>query len=1074
MTNDRRPSFVGALRAASFALLALCLPACDDPTCVFGGNCFGSEDNEGALGSTAVAPVDGELLLAAAPTLLEIQPDGGAARNPATPVALVFSESMSSAATLEAFEIVDTQTNFAAAATTVLAADGRVLVLFPTPPLAQGSYAVRLAAGAGPLDLTGQALGVAQDADLATFTIAGAMNLPAEPSVVLLFPLDGSTNNGPTAEIVCVFDREVRPPLDLATGWDVKVQEVGSMVAVDPAFDPDPMPLTVAGFLGVPIPDPRMWTWRSVDGDEPQRLGRSGAEVTVTVSDPMAPFVDDANPSQTVAETASTFTLSLAPQPFAGLLNPGFEPQDAIGIANVDGLAGMQSLALQVDFEPDDLAQAGDVLTVFFVGTDPTDALNTIAFSRSIVLSGAGGIASAEISLADLDFLRSTEPLGARVADGAVRFAVRLERGGDQGHVRILDVDLLDAGVQDPVVDLVRPELLLLDGQVALTDEFRSDVLDLTVAGHADVGPGDFVRAALVTTSMSDNATMVGVVPPVVGSALSVVDAGSGPTPSSMFLAAPVPVGRLPAASGTLTFTLTVFDRALNSVELPVTLAFRQRGAVGSTPLDPTDPAPLTVEVFDAQTLEPIEGALVYSHAEVDDGMGNLSYPLLGGGASVSNAGGFASVPHHDATQAATLVTVVVGGFDVFTFHGVPTTSLSIPLTPAQVTLGTETNSVLVAPDVNISTLVRRVGDTRRIETAFPTRNTLNTPGTTEFDFDSTLLRPFRLGAQSFLAGIRDADIANVGKDRLVKAFELRVPVDGQELPLSVSEGAFQVTRTLDDPGGPPADVAKSVADVQLTAETIVGIDPENLELDFHYLDQPLVEVEATLPGIDRPVPVGLGTAYDVTGNPRRWNLRSAYAGMADPPNPQAPFEGVLRLRAELREDDPSSTEAAVIVGLRPNVDDLAGLAPLRPPDAPVVTSIPTDGSGSLASQGFDLAFTDVVTDGSGLLLDGRGLHRVTLTEDLAGMPGRRWELFKLDVGGAAEVSVHFPDLSPDPSPIQSGATATTGVRISTFAWESFPAFDPLDALPDVFLWSDLGREVEAFTHSREFTFTLL
>jgi hypothetical protein len=262
--------------------------------------------------------------------------------------------------------------------------------------------------------------------------------------------------------------------------------------------------------------------------------------------------------------------------------------------------------------------------------------------------------------------------------------------------------------------------------------------------------------------------------------------------------------------------------------------------------------------------------------------------------------------------------------------------------------------------------------------------------------------------------------------------------------------------------------VAQSVTDVQLMADTIVGIDPENLESEFQYGAQPLIEVEATLPGMDRPVPVGLGTAYDVGGNPRRWDLRSAYAGAADPANPDSPFDAELRLRAEIREDDPMSASPAAVSVIRPDLADLAALAPLRLPDAPVVTPPPM---GMIAASTLDVTFSDVIGNASGLALDGRGIYAVTLTEDLAGLPGRKWVLWRRDAVGAAPVTVRFPHLFPDPTPIQT--MATTDVDVTAYAWETFPLFDPMDAEPDLLLWSDIARESEIVSRSATLSFTL-
>jgi hypothetical protein len=289
-----------------------------------------------------------------------------------------------------------------------------------------------------------------------------------------------------------------------------------------------------------------------------------------------------------------------------------------------------------------------------------------------------------------------------------------------------------------------------------------------------------------------------------------------------------------------------------------------------------------------------------------------------------------------------------------------------------------------------------------------------------------------------------------------------------------LSTGTLTVNRLLDDPLGPSGDVAKSVTDVQVDATAIMGMNPENLQDDTQYGRQPLVAIEATMPGVDRPLPVGMGTAYDVSGNPRLWDLRSAYAGAADPTTGSlvGKIDPDLHLRVELREEDSMTMLPAATSGLRPALSQLAGLDPLLVPDVPEVVSIPTDGSGMLTAPGFDLTFRDEIDDSTGLSLDGHGLYRVVLTEDLSGLPGRRWVLVALDSAMATTQTVHFPDLSPDPVPLQTGGAATT-VRVSSYAYEAFPIFDPMDAEPDVFLWSDVAREVEAYAHTADVPFTL-
>ena len=1056
----------------ALALTLVCglISGCDDPTCVFAGNCFAVPLlAEGALGGSAVEPIDGELIRTGDPTITESQPSG-AGRSASTPIVLFFSESMAPDSVTSAFEVIDVFTMFPVLSSAFLLAEGRVLVILPSASLPAGDYTVRLVNGATLLDLGGAEVDFDASVDFAEFTV-GATAV-TKPVVVAVYPPDVSVGASSSPEIVCLFDRPMAAPINLMAGWDVMVRPAGSMVTAAPLFDPDPAPVMRPGFLGFTLPEPRVWTWQSLDGGDPARLETSAGVVSVSVSPVGARFTDSLDMGQFADESAFSFTLAAAPQPMFGTLNPGREPQDAIGIANLDGITVMNNLELQVDFEADDLAMDGDVLTVFMFGTDPTDAANTIAFSRSITLNPGMAVMSASILLPDLDLTSTTAPLAARFADGLVRFAMRLERGGEEGYLRLLDVDMVADGTQDPVLDTVRPELILLDGQMVDTDTFASDQTDLVVVGHADVDAGDFIRGAEVTTAgMGDNITTPGVIPEVLGSADSVIDDGMGPMLSSFFIAAPVTIGRLTPNTAAFNATVTVYDQALNASTTSLVVPFVQRGAVGSNPINPADMNPLIVEVYNSETLLPVQAALVYSHAEVDDGFGNLTYPMLSAGGLPTDVNGIVNtLPHHNAAQVSTLVTVVAAGFDVFTFHGLPTDRLSIPLSPVQQIFAAETNSLLVDPSVDLSTFARRVGDTRRIDLVFPTEMSSSAPGGTSFDFNTTLLRPFRYGAQTLTAGIIDANPLNASKDRLVKAFEIRVPVDGQEQAVNFSAGAFSVSQLLDDAAAPISNIAKAVADVGVTATGIVGMDPTNLVNDADYARQPLVMVEATMAGIDRPLSVGMGTAYDVMADPMSWDLRSAYAGAVDPTTGSlaSVLDADLHLRVELREEDGTTMLPLAVSGMRPAIAQLGALDPLVMPDVPVVTSMATDGTGVLVTPGFNLTFDDAIDNGSGLTLDGRGLYRVVITELLMGVPGRRWELYKLDATGAASTSVHFPDLGPDPVPLQTGG-ATSAVQVSSFAWEAFPTFAPTETL----LWSDIGREVESYAHTEIVPFLL-
>ena len=95
-----------------------------------------------------------------------------------------------------------------------------------------------------------------------------------------------------------------------------------------------------------------------------------------------------------------------------------------------------------------------------------------------------------------------------------------------------------------------------------------------------------------------------------------------------------------------------------------------------------------------------------------------------------------------------------------------------------------------------------------------------------------------------------------------------------------------------------------------------------------------------------------------------------------------------------------------------------------------------------------DLSFADVFPDSLGLP---GGLYRVTVVDGA----GRAWTIWRLDQPDAAgpDAVVHLPFLG-GVFPLAAGDLS---VRISAFAWVSFD--------PGLFLWSDVEREHELFSH---------
>src|SRR5689334_21787863 len=91
-----RTQLLRVLATTTLAAAALWLPGCDNPACVFGGDCFGNSST-GALGTApASVPSNGEWLTPAAPEFDRVLPTGSATIDSRSPLVVVFTESMSS------------------------------------------------------------------------------------------------------------------------------------------------------------------------------------------------------------------------------------------------------------------------------------------------------------------------------------------------------------------------------------------------------------------------------------------------------------------------------------------------------------------------------------------------------------------------------------------------------------------------------------------------------------------------------------------------------------------------------------------------------------------------------------------------------------------------------------------------------------------------------------------------------------------------------------------------------------------------------------------------------------------
>ena len=982
----------------------------DDIVCVFTTGCQGG--GSGALSEeTATLPEDGLWIVDGPPEVVSVFPSGN--ENPeTTPIVVRFTESMNPDTLDGAVEIVPLFGGIPdqplSGVAEVLVGDGRVLVLLPGP-LLEGDFLVRVgAAKARATDLTGQVLAEAAGAQLGQFTVSP--NPPEEPRLVASYPADLDQDQAQTSEIVVVFDREIQDDTVDDASFVVKVD------GADPASDPPPVPLVVDSDV-----EPRVFRYRSADPDGAAIPFGPDIEVEVTLSPAGAPILDE-DGDDPLARTTFQFTTAEIGAPLGGTILSA--PPDAIGLANLTDL-DPQELQIEVEL---DSADTGDFVDTFIVGKNVNaNGPELIAIQRSVQLVGTPPILVTTLTRETLAIQLSEDPADVRFADDALAFAFRSRRGNVVTPLRVLDVDLDRLGIQDPVLDTTAPTisefLLIPDGSLNL---FRSDQRDIVIAGDAS----ELLRSVEITTPTGDN----GPLPPVIGS-----------DSSGLFLAAPVPAGVL--VNPTTTFTAVAFDAALNP-STPVEATFVQQGGVGPTPFAPGDP--LMIDVFDAGTLAPLTGALVLVHSDAGDGM---NYPFHVSGTTFTD--GKVTLTSAGAPSTGAIVTVVLAGYDLFTFHGVTAQRVSIPLQRVGNPVSSNAVGRVVSEDAGVIAfyegLQGRLDDSRRPpELARGFEGSSCTAGATlSCPYGREPIFANRLGARSVVAGdfLQDTSFNSVF---LVQAFALAAPL-GPSPPSGDDPRDIDVPFLLTDNTLPEEEKVFDLPDVVLSATGLSGIDLANLDDDPATTGDPRIDVEALVPGIGGAVQVGMGLAYGPPGA-TSWDVRSAAPGAvsaAGSLGSDGVVDSDLLLRMELRDDDDNVT------GVRPRQTVLEGLPAnpvLVPADVPVLVSPPP--GGSTGGDEFTLVFPNTIED----LAAEPGLYRVDL-EDPA---GRGWTLWRPDTAGSENVRVRVPD--PGDAGATGLASGNISVRISAFAW---PTFNPRR-----FLWSDVEREHDLFARAASVTLT--
>lgn len=1007
----------------SLLLVSLFLGGCSDNiSCVLVNGCR-MGDGLGGADSAAELPDEGQWIVDGAPLIEESFPNEGVVAS-TSPIVVRFNESMSLDSLLSAFELIPITNGFEGPAipltTGALVGDGRLLVLLPATRLTVGEYFLTVAAGAALRDITGQVADVNVGTQLASFAVDTTD--PVDMQLVTTFPADAATNESETGEVVVVFDRPAQETT--VTSDSIQVTIGGD----DPTSDPDPTPLTIEA-LGIPLTDLRVFLWRSVTDEGDIDPLPTGGQVLVEVS----PTGNEISDETGAVLLPVTFAYQLTP--FARPLSAALlsMPEDAIGTANLTA-GDAEELLLQIDLEG---AETGDFLDLFLFGASLDEEPRTIALSRALELTDPAPIEVAFYGLEDVDLLLSTDPLETRFSEGPVAFAFRLRRGVTGTALTVLDVDPDTDGVQDPVLDTTGPvieSLFFADGG---TTSVRSNLRDIVLGGRAD----EFVRAIEVRDeAFGDNGVLADVI---------------GVDEDGLFVTRPIAAGLLPPGDRTL--DVVTFDAAFNASE-PFQVTYRQVGVVGPDAYNLGDP--VAVEVVDAVTLQPVEGALVLSHADEGDG---VTYPLVDSG--TTDALGDVTVSTSGAPALEALVTVDAIGYDLFTLHGVGSARLSVLLRPS----GSEA-SATVAGDVTtadpesifiLPLLDRRLGDSRRPEGALPLVEVEDCQidpfgsGTTNCPFGPEPVRPGRVGVLSFLAGSFLQNEATLEIQVLQQAFDLRFPLE----VLGAGDASLAEARVeflLSGNGVPEEEAPRELLSpggsmLSLAAGGLAGIDVNDLVGDALTTGDPFVTVEAATPGYPGAVPVGPGLAFEQASGV--WNLRAAFPGAVSTTGffgQNGLVETDLFLRAELRDT------AGNRVGARPRVSRLDSL-PLTNTLFPVGAaqlSSPAAG-GSSGGQAFDLVFEETLVDFYGL----PGLYRARIEDE----GGRRWDLWRPDPAGALaeDLRIHVPNV---------GAAGGTGLvngtlRTSLFTF-ALPEFDP-----GAFLWTDIEREHELFSEAAPVSF---
>lgn len=1004
-TPGRRPRGLAVLLAGLLALL-LVLPSCDNPACVFGGSCNGSTSGGAALGTNPAAfPPDHAWILTGAPTVTQFFPSGTTI-NTATPIVVVFSESMAAQTLVTSVALFSTA-GFGAPVPTLpvgLVGDGRVMVVVPAVPLDPGGdYELRWTDQSVITDITGTTLTQQPDRVIGSFTVAATD--PVVPRVLTTWPPDGASNQSATGEIVVFFDRPMVQGSVTSQSFAVTVD------SVTPTPNPPAQPVLLIGPTAFPTTDTRVWRYRKVDGaGNAVSLGAGGA-VHLELSPGSDPILAQAG--GVLPNTELDFDVASFSAPISAEIVS--LPTDAIGIENLDGdLTSPLDIALTLDG-----ALNSDRIGIFLFG-QALDGSQTITLFRETTVGAIGYdpmTMVATLTEAQLDIASSTSPVTARFDDGEFAIALRTERNGQFSPVRLVDVDLEVQGPQNALLDTTRPTFTAFGTSGNDSSTFVSDLRHLAVVGRAS----EELRSVEVTAGGSNN----GAFPPVVGSS-------SG----GLFVAAPVLLDVVDPATQPVMFSMEIYDRALNSTASTINADFMQRGAVGPGSALPGFGS-IDIDVFDARTLSPVSGAVIYVH---NDNAGAVTFISTG----TTTATGFLNLT---AGANLSIVTVEAPGYDVVSYHGVPVSSISLPLQRSNVSPGRVLGTVS-STNQQFSQYDLFVADSRQFDLDEPVLSAGCSASAAILGWDCAYgPADLRLGAPrviSSFAVLPPIDTFNFNAKSFLRGYSFELPFSPPSAG-STSTVDFDVNPLLDDPSVPLEQQVLAGPQANLSIVGLTGVDPADLD------GEPRAVIEARVRGMHGSALAGAGAALDPVGTrATQWTVSTAIPGVVDPTSGkyagdelgELVDDGVidpdLFLRVEVRDN------AGNVVGRRPRFPNPGVPGSLVPLDVADITA-PAPGGNTLG-DGFNLTFNDRIATGGG---GQPGLYRATIVDQA----GKVWRLYR-SAGGGGSRRISVPDL-----PFAGGVGLADGPLacwVEAWAWTGFDETE--------FLFSDIEREYDRFS----------